>query len=187
MLVKKLRLQQGWSQEQLAQLAGLHVRTIQRIERGQKAGLESMKSLAAVFEVEYQALITESDMSQSKRENPHLTDANPAPQGDNTQQSNRHTATANTVAQLTQEELEAMEYVKGVKEFYTHLASFVLVNIGLIALNLILTPQYLWFIFAAGGWGIGLLVHGLTTFEVFNFWGPVWERKQIEKRLGREL
>ena len=51
MIVRKLRLQRAWSQEQLAQLSGLSVRTIQRIERGHTAGLESMKSLAAVFEI----------------------------------------------------------------------------------------------------------------------------------------
>ena len=52
MTVRKLRLKRAWSQEQLAQFSGLSIRTIQRIERGQKAGLESLKSLAAVFEVE---------------------------------------------------------------------------------------------------------------------------------------
>jgi DNA-binding XRE family transcriptional regulator len=34
MIVQKLRIQRGWSQEQLAELTGLRARTIQRIERG---------------------------------------------------------------------------------------------------------------------------------------------------------
>jgi len=34
MLVRKLRLQRGWSQEHLAELVGVSVRTVQRIERG---------------------------------------------------------------------------------------------------------------------------------------------------------
>lgn len=34
-MVKKLRLQRGWSQDHLSQLSGLSVRTIQRIEKGQ--------------------------------------------------------------------------------------------------------------------------------------------------------
>ena len=51
MIVRKLRLQRGWSQDQLAQLSGLSIRTIQRIERGQTPGLDSLKSLAAVFDV----------------------------------------------------------------------------------------------------------------------------------------
>lgn len=56
MIVRKLRLQRSWSQEQLAQFSGLSVRTIQRIERGQNAGLESLKSPAAVFNVQVNEL-----------------------------------------------------------------------------------------------------------------------------------
>ncbi|WP_019612849.1 helix-turn-helix domain-containing protein [Psychromonas ossibalaenae] len=46
-MIKQLRLENGWSQEQLAEFSGLSVRTIQRIERGQNAGLESLKCIAA--------------------------------------------------------------------------------------------------------------------------------------------
>lgn len=52
MIVRKLRLQRGWSQDQLATLTGLSVRTIQRIEQGQQPGLESLKALASVFELD---------------------------------------------------------------------------------------------------------------------------------------
>lgn len=51
MVLKELRLDKGWSQEHLAEITGLSVRTIQRIEKGEKAGIESMNSLASVFEV----------------------------------------------------------------------------------------------------------------------------------------
>ncbi len=62
MIVRKLRLSRGWSQQQLAEFSGLSVRTIQRIERGQVAGNESLKALAAVFETDVSTLIEESDM-----------------------------------------------------------------------------------------------------------------------------
>jgi transcriptional regulator with XRE-family HTH domain len=39
MIVKNLRDQHKWSQEQLAELCGLNVRTIQRVESGSKASL----------------------------------------------------------------------------------------------------------------------------------------------------
>ena len=52
MIVRKLRSKYGWSQEQLAELCGLNVRTIQRVENGNKASLETLKSLASVFEVD---------------------------------------------------------------------------------------------------------------------------------------
>jgi transcriptional regulator with XRE-family HTH domain len=56
MLIQKLRLQHGWSQEQLAELSGLSVRTIQRLEQGQTASVESLKSIAAVFEINFATL-----------------------------------------------------------------------------------------------------------------------------------
>lgn len=56
MIVKKLRDKRDWSQEQLAIMAGLSTRTIQRIESGNKASLESLKSLASVFEVDVSIL-----------------------------------------------------------------------------------------------------------------------------------
>ena len=54
MQVKELRVAKGWSQEQLSEFSGLNVRTIQRIEKGHKASPESLKALAAVFELEMQ-------------------------------------------------------------------------------------------------------------------------------------
>lgn len=58
MIIKKLRNKNNWSQEHLAALCGLHVRTIQRVESGNKASLETLQSLAAVFQVDV-SLLTE--------------------------------------------------------------------------------------------------------------------------------
>ena len=55
-MIKKLRKQHHYSQEQLAILAGVSLRTIQRIESGHSASLETLKSLAAVFEIEIELL-----------------------------------------------------------------------------------------------------------------------------------
>lgn len=48
---RSLRLARAWSQEQLAELSGLSVRTVQRIENGDKPSLETLSSLAAVYEM----------------------------------------------------------------------------------------------------------------------------------------
>ncbi len=61
MLIRKLRLQRGWSQDQLAEMSGLSVRTIQRLERGASASVETLKSLAAVFECNFTDLQQEID------------------------------------------------------------------------------------------------------------------------------
>ncbi|NTS76633.1 helix-turn-helix domain-containing protein [Catenovulum sp. SM1970] len=59
-MIKQRRLTKGWSQEQLAEMAGLTARTIQRIESGNKPSLESLKALAAVFEISIDQLKSET-------------------------------------------------------------------------------------------------------------------------------
>ncbi len=56
MILKRLRENRKWSQEQLAKMAGLSVRTIQRIEAGHSASLETLKALASVLEVNISTL-----------------------------------------------------------------------------------------------------------------------------------
>lgn len=56
MILKQLRISRHLSQEQLAQMSGLNVRTIQRIESGQNASLESLKCLAAALDVDVSTL-----------------------------------------------------------------------------------------------------------------------------------
>ena len=69
--LKKLRLEHNWSQEQLAELSGLNIRTIQRIENGEKASLESLKSLAAVFEIDF---YTNDNSKRSQSEEQYVED-----------------------------------------------------------------------------------------------------------------
>lgn len=58
-LIRNERLKRAWSQEQLAQVSGLGIRTVQRIENGSNASLETVKALAAVLELRVEALLTE--------------------------------------------------------------------------------------------------------------------------------
>jgi len=67
MNIQQRRLEKGWSQEELARHSGLSTRTIQRIEGGQKAGLESLKCLAAVFETSISALMQEQTMTNPEQ------------------------------------------------------------------------------------------------------------------------
>jgi transcriptional regulator with XRE-family HTH domain len=52
MIVKRLRTKKGWSQDHLATLTGLSLRTIQRVEAGRSASMETVNSLSAVFETD---------------------------------------------------------------------------------------------------------------------------------------
>lgn len=166
MLVQKLRLQKGWSQQQLADLSGLSVRTVQRIEQGQSASVESLKSLAAVFEIDFSTL-QESDMSTS---NPNAT-----PQADPLGHP-----------QQGADEALALHHVRKLKGLYTHLIRYALVVGALAIFNLWRHPDRLWFLWVAAGWGIGVLFHAIRVLDWGPF-GPAWEKAQVEKRLGRKL
>lgn len=160
MQVQKLRLQRGWSQQQLAELSGLSVRTIQRIENGSAASTESLKSLASVFEIDFSTLSSEPAMPDT-----------PTPTSSPT-----HTPSASQ-----QEQLALLE-VRKLKGFYLHLAQYVVVIAALCAINLLTTPHRLWFYWPALGWGIGILAHAAAIFSWLPFLGVDWE-----KRLGRPL
>jgi len=58
--VKALRLKKAWSQEQLAEIASLSVRTVQRTEKGQNPGLETLSALASAFDVSVSELSEET-------------------------------------------------------------------------------------------------------------------------------
>ena len=63
--VKDLRQERNWSQERLADLSGLSMRTVQRIEASNKAGYESLRCLALAFEIDVAALELELAMDKS--------------------------------------------------------------------------------------------------------------------------
>lgn len=50
--IKLFRDVRQWSQEQLAEISGLNVRTIQRVEQGLSASLDTRRALAGAFEFE---------------------------------------------------------------------------------------------------------------------------------------
>lgn len=56
-LVKKYRAERMWSQEQLAEAAGLGLRTVQRLEASGTGSQETVRALAAVFEVPSESLV----------------------------------------------------------------------------------------------------------------------------------
>lgn len=56
-LIRTERLKRAWSQEHLAQVTGLGLRTVQRIESGGNASLETVKALAAVLGLPVEALL----------------------------------------------------------------------------------------------------------------------------------
>jgi transcriptional regulator with XRE-family HTH domain len=161
MLVQKLRLQHGWSQEQLAELSGLSVRTVQRIERGARANPESLKALGAVFEVDFSRL-QEPTMNLDQTIPPHGPD-------------------------ISSDEALALARVRKIKEFYVHLIQFVIMMPIMIVMNLTTKPEPLWSVWALLFWAPLVLLHGLAVFNKVSFLDGAWERREVEKMLGRRL
>jgi transcriptional regulator with XRE-family HTH domain len=64
--VKCMRIARGWSQEHLAALASLSVRTIQRVEKSGMCDLETRSALASVFVVEASQLDGARRIEQAK-------------------------------------------------------------------------------------------------------------------------
>lgn len=77
MTIRELRLNKGWTQEDLARHSGLSARTIQRVESGKSIGSESMKCLAAVFDISINSLKQEQNMDNSEHTDMHLIKLSP--------------------------------------------------------------------------------------------------------------
>lgn len=159
MLVQTLRVKKGWTQEQLALVSGLSVRTIQRIERGEAASAESLKALAAAFDVDF-ATLKEPAMEP-------LVETVPT-------------------ARLDAELLLAYDHVRRKQRLQAGYAAFAVVIPILIAVNLFVTPGRPWVILPAAIWAAVLLVRTLRLSGAWP-WGADWEKREVEKRLGRPL
>ncbi len=82
---------------------------------------------------------------------------------------------------------KARKRVKEQKEFYGHLASYVICGVFFLTLNLVTSPGHMWFMYPMLGWGIGLATH---YFKVFGVPGSgvgshAWEENAIEKEMRR--
>ena len=80
---------------------------------------------------------------------------------------------------------EARRRVRSLRGFYTHLLVYMLVNAGLVVLNLVTSPGRWWFGWATIGWGIGLLTHGIAVFAFGGWLGADWEQRKIREYLDR--
>jgi uncharacterized membrane protein len=74
---------------------------------------------------------------------------------------------------------EAKKRVEEIKGFYLHLVSYIVVNLVLLAINLLTSPEHLWFFWPLAGWGIGLVLHAFTVFS--GLWGKSWEERKIKE------
>ncbi|HDR7786402.1 histidine kinase [Bacillus cereus] len=80
--------------------------------------------------------------------------------------------------------LRAKKRVENLKAFYIHLALYILVNLMLFFINISSDSSKLWFLYPLAGWGIGIVIHGLTTFS-FGIFGKEWEERKIKEYMEK--
>lgn len=81
--------------------------------------------------------------------------------------------------------LRAKKRVENLKAFYIHLALYILVNLMLFFINISSDSSKLWFLYPLAGWGIGIVIHGLTTFP-FGIFGKEREERKIKEYMEKD-
>jgi len=81
---------------------------------------------------------------------------------------------------------QARKRVNEIKGFYGNLVSYIVVNIFLLVLNLVTSPNHLWFYWPLLGWGIGVMFHGMKVFNYSPFLGKEWEERKIKEFMDKE-
>lgn len=167
--VKERRLKKGWSQEYLAQVSGLSIRTIQRVENGHKPGFETLKSLAAVFDTDVNSLKETLPVTTAK------PIAEPAPA----------TNAPNLTEDADTPEQEAADYAENVMAFRLNLIMFCVTLPAFYLLNLAVSPGYLWVKWLAAVWTFAILLHALMIKLMFGVFNLAWEKRTAEDYLKR--
>lgn len=83
--------------------------------------------------------------------------------------------------------IRAKKRVEELKKFYQNLTSYIIIISGLAALNYYIDGwRYMWFLWAALGWGIGLFFHAIATFNLVPFFGKKWEERKIKEYMNQD-
>lgn len=153
--IRQLRISRAWSQEQLAELSSLSVRTIQRIENGEQASLDTLGAIAAAFDIRVSEL-TEND-----------TPDNSSP------------------GQALDEQIDrARKQVAEESRFYRSVLLWAVINAGLFALNRYTAPDSFWFVWPLCIWGGILIVRGLSLFA-FRGSVERWQKARLQKLIRK--
>jgi len=82
---------------------------------------------------------------------------------------------------------EAKERVAAIKKFYTSLFFYVVFIAFLAGLNYYVDRlQNPWFLWAALGWGIGIIFHAFKAFRFNLGFGKDWEDRKLKQYMEEE-
>lgn len=86
--------------------------------------------------------------------------------------------------QITYE--QAKKQVLKTRNFYINFATYVLVNLLLLGVDILPDGTWDWSFWVISGWGLGLIFEGFGVFGVnFNFYKK-WEEKKVEELIRKK-
>jgi 2TM domain len=80
----------------------------------------------------------------------------------------------------------AKKKVEQIKGFYGNLISYVVFNIFFLVINLLTSPNHLWFYWPLLWWGLGVFFHGMRVFGYSPFFNKDWEERKINEFIEKE-
>ena len=73
------------------------------------------------------------------------------------------------------------------REFYSHLSTYLMVNGIFFLVNYLTSPGEWWVLYPLIGWGVCLTIHGMDTiFKITGFFDK-WEDSKTEELMRKEL
>jgi len=83
--------------------------------------------------------------------------------------------------------LRAKERVAAIKKFYSNLMSYVVFILFLAGLNYYTNEwRSPWFLWAAFGWGIGIVFHAFKAFGWVPYMNKNWEDRKIKEFMDND-
>ena len=81
----------------------------------------------------------------------------------------------------------AKNRVDELKKFYQNLFSYLIFITLLAVLNYYVNElRNPWFLWAAFGWGIGIISHAIKAFHFNPFYNKEWEKRKIDEFMKKE-
>jgi len=81
---------------------------------------------------------------------------------------------------------KARKKVEMIKWFYVDIGLYVVINLGLFLLNILTTPDDLWFYWVMLAWGIGLAAHAVVVYGFSSVFGDEWEERKIREIMDKK-
>jgi hypothetical protein len=80
---------------------------------------------------------------------------------------------------------QARKRIKKKKGFFAHFITYISVIGFLFMINMMTSPGFWWWLFPAGGWGIGVVSHYFAVFGMMGIGNQDWEERELDREIRR--